>query len=369
MKYYIVLTSVHAERIKKEVSATAQLPQSDLSLLAQKLDATFITPESYPIKLIDKIRANLAGTPENWAFARALASQLEPDDIVFCPGEEIGIPLAGICNKRSNRPKIVIWFHRITGLKARLALKLFNTARSVDLAVVSSNPNKAFLQNYLHLSEKQLLFWWHPINIDYFASKTAAAINSRPLIVSSGLEQRNYSVLAAATANLDVDVKIAGFSQFQSRVAKNLPQVMPANMTNQKYSLPELVKLYHSADLVVLCLKENDGTSGVTVLLEAMACRKAIICTRTTGLSDYLDNQQAILTVDPGDVAGLQTAILYLLNNPEEAKLRGEQAYKLARERSNLENQADTLAKFIQSLESRNQQNITNNYVLEIDYT
>jgi len=112
-----------------------------------------------------------------------------------------------------------------------------------------------------------------------------------------------------------------------------------------------LVELYHHADLVALCLRENDGTCGVTVLSEAMACSKAIVCTRTEGLSDYLDHQDAIITVEPGDVAGLQRAILSLLNNPAEAKLRGQRAYKLVKERSDVKNQIDVLAKFMRTLE------------------
>ncbi|MGB5709925.1 MAG: glycosyltransferase family 4 protein [Waterburya sp.] len=300
--------------MRKESLATTELPKSDFSLLAQSLNASFITPESYPIKLMDKVRANLAGTPENWAFARAIASQLKADDVVFCPGEEIGVPLAILCGGKKERPKVIVWFHRITGLRSRVVLKLFNIGRLVDLAVVSSLPNQIFLQNHLNLTDEQILFWWHPINTDYFASKISSSNknpqNPRPLVVSSGLERRDYSLLAAATGELDVDVKVAGFSQFQSRVAKNFPKVMPENMSNKKYSLPELVKLYHDADVVAICLRENDGTCGVTVLLEAMACRKPIVCTRTRGLSDYLDDEQAVMTIKPGDVAGLQKAIL-----------------------------------------------------------
>ena len=351
MKYHIVLTKVHAERLRKASSVAGELPKFDLSILAERLNAAFILPKAYPVQFVDRIRANLAGSPENWAYARAIASKLGANDVVFCPGEEIGIPLAGVCRHRRDRPKIVVWFHRITGLKARIALKQFKLDRMVDLAVASSTANLKFLQNYLDLKRSQILLWWNPVDVDYFAAKTHAAPNSRPLVVSSGLERRDYRLLAAATADLDLDVKIAGFSQFQSRTARNLPEVMPENMSNQKYSLPELVELYHRADLVVLCLRENDGTCGVTVLLEAMSCGKTIVCTHTTGLKDYLQDQNAITVVDPGDVAELQTAIVHLLNNPQEAKLKGELAYKLAKKHYDVNGQIDVLAKFIRTLE------------------
>ena len=353
MKYYIILTSIQAERIKREIRSKSELPQSDLTLLAQNLEATFITPESYPIEVkpIDKIRAKLSATPENWAFARAIAPQFTAEDIVFCPGEEIGIPLVSICSSLEKRPKIVVWFHRITGLRSRIALKLFRIGRFVDYGIVCSRLNQNFLQNYLNLTEEQIFFWWYPINVDYFTPKTeTTSRKQRPLIVSCGLEQRDYRLLAAATNELDVDVRVAGFSQFQSIVAKTFPKVMPENMSNKKYSLPELTRLYRDADVVAGCLKQNNGTSGVTVLTEAMACCKAIICTRTKGLDDYLDDEEAIITIEPEDAAGLKKAILYLLNNPEEAKLRAKRAYQLANRRHNLENQVEILTKFIKTI-------------------
>ena len=353
MKYYIILTSIHAERIRKESLAESELPQTDLTLLAQSLDATFITPEPYPIevKLIDKVRAKLTSSPENWAFARAIAPQFTAEDIVFCPGEEIGMPLVSICSSIKERPKIIVWFHRITGLRSRIALKLFRIGQFVDYALVNSRLNQNFLNNYLNLREAQIFFWWYPINVNYFAERTKGSSDKpRPLIVSCGLEQRDYRLLAAATEELDVDVRVAGFSQFQTIVAKTFPKVMPENMSNKKYSLPELTKLYRDADVVAVCLKQNNGTSGVTVLTEAMSCRKAIVCTRTKGLNDYLNDEQAIMTIEPGDVAGLKKAILYLLNNLEEAEARAERAYQLANRRHKLETQVEILTKFMKNI-------------------
>ena len=130
MGYYILLNDAIAQRIR-EAERSDNLPRKDLNLLAQRLNATFIEPESHSIKPIDIICAKLSSTPENWAFARAIASQLTPEDIVFCPGEKIGIPLAGVCDRKLKRPKIVAWFHRITGLRSRLALKVFGVANNV----------------------------------------------------------------------------------------------------------------------------------------------------------------------------------------------------------------------------------------------
>lgn len=350
MKYYIVLTSSTAERITKESSEPRTVPRSDLKLLAQSLNASFLIQESYPIKFIDRIRAQLSGTPENWAFARALAAQLGPDDVVFCPGEEIGIPLASVCSAKKERPKIAVWFHRIAGLKGRVALKIFNIAKSVDLFLVVTRSNQNFLRRYLNLPDSQVQLFCYATDCNFFTPGTASANKARPIIASVGLEQRDYKLLAAATKKLDVSVKVAGFSQFQSRIARAFPQAMPENMSNEFYELPDLIQLYRDADIVAVCLKQSLGAAGSTTLLEAMSCKKTIVAVRTKGLTDYLSDEQAIISVEPGDAVGLKKAILYLLNNPQEAKLRAERAYQLVLERYNLEQQVEFMATLMRTL-------------------
>ena len=349
MKYYIVLTEAIGRSVQKNLDRE-EVPKIDLVLLAQSLNATFIRSNSLPATFIDKICALFSSTPENWAFARQISSQLKPEDVVFCPGEEIGIPLVYMYRSRKTRPKIIVWFHRITGLRSRIVLKVLNIASMVNLAVVSSNSNKKFLQNYLNFAREQILFWRHPIDCNYFESKNfIASPKTRPLIVSVGLEQRDYRLLAAATERLNLDVKVAGFSQFQTRIAKSFPRVMPENMTNKEYQWSELVRLCYDADVFVIPLKENKTAAGITVLLEAMSCRKAIVCVRTTGLAEYLTDEEIIMTVKPEDIKGLKKAIAYLLNNPAEAKARGDRAYKLVLEKHNLERQVEVLAQFIRS--------------------
>ena len=350
MKYYIVLTDHAAKRIEQEHIAAETSARSDLSLLSQKLNASFVKPPFLRITNLDRILGKLYSTPENWAYARYLSFGLQPDDIVFCPGEEIGIPLASIYATRKKRPKIVVWFHRITGLRTKIILKLFNIANAVDLSVVNTRPNQKFLNSYLKIKSDRILFLWHPIDSEYFVPGSASSNKTKPIIASVGLEQRDYRLLAAATAKLDVDVKVAGFSQFQSRIAKNFPAVMPDNMTNRKYQSSELIQLYHDADVVVLPLKENDGAAGITALLEAMSCKKPIVCVRTQGLADFLD-ETAVTIVEPGDVLGLQQAITDLLNDRDLANSKAQRAYELVRQKHNLDIIVKTLANFIRTLE------------------
>lgn len=349
MSYYIVLTKQIAKTIQVDSRQQAERPQTDLKLLAEILNASFIVQPSLAIRVRDYFQAILNSTPENWAFARYVVTQLKPGDIVFCPGEEIGVPLAKVLQSQMPKVKIIVWFHRITGPKSRLMLKIFKIRSWVDLAVVSSKSNRQFLLDYLKFKKEKVLFWRHPTDCNFFVPEDNAPNQTPSFIVSVGIEQRDYRLLAAATSQLNTKVKVAGFSQFQSRNAKCFPQVMPANMSNKRYSLPELIQLYHKADLIVIPLQENPTAAGVTALLEAMACQKPIICTRTRGLAPYLQDDQAILTVQPGNVVDLKKAIKFLLDNPDYAQEMAKKACQLVNQEHNLARQVPVLADFIKT--------------------
>jgi len=352
LSYYIVLTRQIAKTVQVDSEKKPDRPQTDMKLLANSLGASFIVQPSLPIGVSDYLQGKFHSTPENWAFARYVVAQLKPGDVVFCPGEEIGVPLAKVCQSQVPKFKIIVWFHRITGLKSRLALKIFRICSLVDLAVVSSESNKQFLLDFLNFKQKQVLFWRHPTDCNFFVPKNTTSERSHSCIASVGLEQRDYRLLAAATEQLNVEVKVAGFSQFQSRNAKCFPPVMPANMSNKWYGLSELLQLYHDADIVVIPLQDNPSAAGITTLLEAMACQKPIICTRTRGLAPYLQDDQAIVTVKPGNLADLKKAIKFLLDNPDYAQAMAKKAYKLVNQEHNLANQVPVLANFIKTKSS-----------------
>jgi glycosyltransferase involved in cell wall biosynthesis len=68
------------------------------------------------------------------------------------------------------------------------------------------------------------------------------------------------------------------------------------------------------------------------VLLQAMACGKPVIATRSNGAADYVSDGTTALLVDAGDRAGLREKIRYLLEHPGAATAMGEAARKKIRE-------------------------------------
>jgi glycosyltransferase involved in cell wall biosynthesis len=312
--------------------------------LSQRLGAVIHQPGTRPVLPLDTMRAKIAGRPEHWALARTLSEQLKSDDLIFCTGEDVGIPIATLCGAKPERPKIVVFIHNIDRTRGRLALKLFRLADRVDLFIACARPQIDFLHRYLQLPESRLCMLPDQTDTTFFTPGPASPDKRRPIIASVGLEKRDYRTLAEATSDLDVDVKISGFSRDASALAQAFPKTMPDNMSRRFYEWPELLQLYRDADIVVVSLVENKYAAGIQALLEAMACGRPVVVTRTQGLSEYLAPSGIATVVNPGDPFGLRQAIVSLLNNPQEAEAQAQGGHEVVLKQHNSDQYIEYLA-------------------------
>jgi glycosyltransferase involved in cell wall biosynthesis len=184
----------------------------------------------------------------------------------------------------------------------------------------------------------------------FFTPGPASLDKRRPVITSGGLEKRDYRTLAAATYDLDVDVKISAFSPNAAKTARAFPKVIPDNMSHGFYDWPELVQLYRDADIVVISLLNNNYSAGLTTLFEAMACRRPVVITKIQGLINDLAASGIVTGVNPEDPTGLRQAIVNLLNNPKEAEAQAQRGYELTLRQYNSEQYIKTLATKLMSI-------------------
>jgi glycosyltransferase involved in cell wall biosynthesis len=318
-------------------------PRHVMWAFSQRLGATVHQPGAEPVLPLDRIRSKIAGRPEHWALARALSEQLTSDDLIYCTSEDAGIPVAALCGAKPNRPKIVVFIHNIDRPRGRVALKLFRLAERTDLFVTNARPQFDFLRRYLRLPESRIHTLPEQTDTTFFTPGPPSPDKRRPVIASAGLEMRDYRTLAEATQDLDLDVKISGFSRDARASARAFPKTLPANMSRRFYSWPELVQLYRDADAVAVSLTDSKFCAGLTTLLEAMACRRPVVVTRTRGLADYLATPGTVTTVNPGDPACLRQAIVNLLNNPQEAQAQAQRGYELTVKLHNSERYVEAL--------------------------
>jgi len=279
-----------------------------------------------------------------------LSEQVSSDDVIFCNGEDIGIPVAAVCGAKPDRPKIVVHFHNIDRLRGRLALKLFGLADKIDVFMACASPQTDFLRSYLALPESRILVHLDQTDTQFFTPGPVSGDKKRQTVVSVGLEKRDYRLLAAATADLDVDVKISRFSKDAKALSQAFRDTMPQNMSRKFYEWPDLVQLYRDPDVIAVCLADNKYAAGVQGLLEAIACKRPVVITRTQGMVDYLAAPDIAKVVDVGDAAGLREAIVHLLKNPQEAESQAQRGYEMVVNQHSSEPYVDVLAQKLRSL-------------------
>lgn len=335
MAYHLALsTCVDLEVINRDAQI-GKCPAHTMFDVSRLLKAKINQPSQY-FSLIHLVPAKIIELYQYWALAYKLSNTLTKNDVIFCTDEKVGLPIAALCGGREKGPKVVLFIHNLNRPQGRLALKLFEIGKRVDLFMTASPQQAEFLRNYLDLSENRIcLFSYQPTDISFFMAKPASLHKSRPLIVSGGLEQRDYRTLARATKSLDVDVKISAASPVQSVNSQTFPKVIPANMSYAYYDWNSLVQLYNDADIVAIILYKNNFQAGLSTLFEALACRKPVIITRSSGIIQELIDAKAVWGVNPGDSDGLRQAINSLLKSSKHREALAEKGYQLVHERYN----------------------------------
>lgn len=343
-RYHIALSlPLDLESVAKDAQMSRR-PGHLMWVLSQRLGAVIHKPTSDLVSPLDKMRAKIIGKPEHWALANTLSSQLKSNDLVYCTGEDVGIPLAVLCKSVQNRPKLVVYIHNLDRPRGHLALKLFSLANWIDLFVTCSRHQGDLLCRHLRIPEDRICLLSEQTDTTFFTPGPASQNKLRPLIVSGGLEKRDYQTLADATGNLDVDVRICAFSANATTGARTLPKITPENMSFRFYDWFELVQLYRDANIVVISLRDNNHSAGLTTLLEAMACRRPVVVTRTQGLIVDLIDSGFVTGVKPNDPIDLRQAIVRLWENPQEAEAQAQRGYELILKQHNSEQYIETLA-------------------------
>jgi glycosyltransferase involved in cell wall biosynthesis len=167
-----------------------------------------------------------------------------------------------------------------------------------------------------------------PFGVDELFWRPAGDVDEEDYILSVGSDSaRDYATLLQA----------AGATALRIVTRRKLPPDLlgPGVRVRSDYTPLQLRELYRRSRFVVIPLKDVDQPSGQSAALQAMACGKAVILTRTRGLWEpggmrHLDN---CYLVEPGDVEDLRQAIAYLWNDPAQARRIGESARRTVENR------------------------------------
>lgn len=348
MRYHVVLSRfIDFPAIEAGVRQGLR-PRHAMQQLADRLDAEIHWPAGQKAGVGDRIWSQLIGR-DLWGYARELAAKFSSDDVIYCPDEQIGLPLAALCSQAGRGAKLAVMVHNVDRPRTRLALRLRPAFRSATVFVSVSNRQLEFLRDGVGIDAGRTIFVADQTDLQFFHPGPPNPSKKRPLLVSAGLEKRDYDVLAEAVSGLDLDVCLTGFSADSAAGSSRFPEVWPANFLRKRYEWTELSELYRDADAVVVTLLPNIYAAGVTTMIEGMASGRPIIVTRTEGLEGYLDDRDALTVVPPLDAAALRTAIEDLLQSPEKAA-RGARAAEIASKLYGSETHVENIAAILEGI-------------------
>jgi glycosyltransferase involved in cell wall biosynthesis len=114
------------------------------------------------------------------------------------------------------------------------------------------------------------------------------------------------------------------------------------------FAHPRMREMYARTSVVALALKPNLHVSGLSVLLEAMACERPVVITDSPGLSEYVRDGETAIVVPSGDPDALARAVGDLLADPDRAHAIGAAARMFVR-RFSTARQAERLGEILRT--------------------
>lgn len=149
---------------------------------------------------------------------------------------------------------------------------------------------------------------------------------SEDFVLALGHSNRDFPTLWEALRGTDLRVTMYRNSWMRGREIANV-RAIPSMLSAADESTLVARAAFH-----VIPLKVAAFSSGLTVLLRAMAQGKAVIVSNTTGISDYVHDGETAVLVPPGDAAALRQAMLRLWHDPEERERLGRNAARAVRD-------------------------------------
>ena len=342
-------------RVLVTVGADATLdaatgPRRDYAQVAALLHADVLDRRAVDRSAFARlIRAAVGlGAAQAWlAFARR-----DRYDCVITDGEHVGIPLALLLRCSRARVKHVTIGHRLSTPKKRPFFRLLHAHRRIDRIALHSRQQYDIAVSDLGIEPSRLALIPYQVDTRFWMPRSGA---DELLIVSAGLEHRDYATLFRAVDGLPAQVVIGAASRWSRHGLGDA--VPPPNVRIGTFDYAALRDLYARASVIVVPLADVDNQAGVTTILEGMAMGKPVIVTQSLGQTDVIEDRraardqirprrmslthlfaaQAGLAVEangfyvaPGDAAGLRRSIDYLLAHPDERERLGRAGRRMA---------------------------------------
>jgi glycosyltransferase involved in cell wall biosynthesis len=268
--------------------------------------------------------------PSWWRLAREIQRRDAEYDAVVTWGEKLSLAMLIQQQLESVSKPHIAMMYQFEKPNIRLPLNLLH--KNLHSVVTWSSVQRRALIDRIGFPAERVYLIRHYVDQVFYSPRPS----EEDTICAVGAEMRDYATLLQALRGTDLrchiatdHVRIPGrFRLLNDRRVPITDVTAPADthITKGRMPLTELRDLYARSRFVVVPLLPSDTDNGITVILEAMAMGKAVICSRTRGQVDVIEEGVTGLYVPIGDAAALRTAILSLWNEPMRAQQMGRNA-------------------------------------------
>ena len=268
-------------------------------------------------------------------------------DIILSQYEKVGFQLAFVFKLLRQKSNHLLVISRITSPDPRKSkIKMWYLRKVKDsvsrFLIWSSNQRKLAIDK-LGVEPKKIVLIKRGTDQDFWIPQPAET----DMICSAGMEARDYPTLVQALGSLSIPCHIA-VSDARGEIFDTVKKLydikkLPAGITIGKKNYVELRDLYARSRFVVISLLPSDSDNGLTTILEAMAMGKPVICSKTEGQVDVIQDGVTGIFVPQGDPLALKNAIEELWNDPQRCEKMGRAARKYIELNHNLEQFSESI--------------------------
>lgn len=346
----IVVTSFDGDPTVAERAAAAERresPRKDFVEVARRLSPSVVIDAHHMRRacLPARAAARLFGLPAGQVIEVFVRRRRYAHVLAWA--DRIGVPLALLLKLTAARSDVVLISVLLTrGIKG-LLVRRARVHTHLRAVLVRSLQRAALIQRF-GVPAHKLVDDVRDVDDRFFAP---VGPPKGRLVLAVGWEERDYGTLVRAADGLDARVDLAVGSiamatdsqDVRRRIADLVGSELPPNVRVGNCGPAELRDLYGASRCVVVPVREAGFDAGVTATIEAMACGRPVVVSRTEGLADLFTDGEQGLFFPPGDVRALRAALERLLTDDEQTERMGRAGRKLVERRHRLDDRVDRI--------------------------
>jgi glycosyltransferase involved in cell wall biosynthesis len=248
------------------------------------------------------------------------------DPLLLTCWAESGLGLTVLCGLLGQRKLVILEFidydhqsrHALVSSAYRAIIKYIlgpcGRRSILNVQVLTEWEKDHVVRNYgLEPSRVRVLHW--PLLLGEIEGRPLGMSPEKPMVFSSGRAACDWETLFAAFRLGDWPLTVVC-------TARDLPRIQALNADHKATVHTDIPKdehdrLFASATVYALCLKEKQKSSGQVRLASSIEAGVPVVASNVRGLIGYLVDGVTAAAVPPGDAQALSTAIGQLMNSAE----------------------------------------------------